>query len=128
MMGFTTMVRWREDRPARVITGAALQSVLHPWLPRTLTNREAARIMGFPDAWRLLPLRGNAVQHTHGKGITVQCGKWIGGWVKNALDGSPGAITGEPDGDREYLITAPRVTGQSPIALDREDLSQEVHA
>jgi site-specific DNA-cytosine methylase len=107
-MGFTTMVRWREDRPARVITGAALQSVLHPWLPRTFTNRECARVMGFPDDWRILPLRGNAVSPTWGKGITVQCGRWIGDWVRNALDGAPGTITGEPVGEREYFVTAPR--------------------
>jgi site-specific DNA-cytosine methylase len=50
-MGFTTMVRWREDRPARVITGAALSSVLHPWLDRCISHREAARVMGFPDDW-----------------------------------------------------------------------------
>jgi site-specific DNA-cytosine methylase len=107
-MGFTTMVRWREDRPARVITGAALQSVLHPWLPRTFTNRECARVMGFPDDWRILPLKGNAVSPTWGKGITVQCGRWIGDWVRNALDGAPGGVTGEPVGEREYFVTAPR--------------------
>jgi site-specific DNA-cytosine methylase len=109
-MGFTTMVRWRPDRAARVITGAALQSVLHPWLPRTITNREAARIMGFPDDWRLLPLRGNAVQNTHGKGITVQCGRWIGKWVQRSILGEPGSIGGELIGEREWFITAPGTT------------------
>jgi DNA (cytosine-5)-methyltransferase 1 len=124
-MGFTTMVRWREDRPARVITGAALQSVLHPWLPRTITNRECARIMGFPDDWRLLPLKGNAVSPTHGKGITVQCGRWIGDWMRRALDGTPGVITGEPVGDREFFITAPRSKTATPGSLARrEDVNQ----
>lgn len=109
-MGFTTMVRWREDRPARVITGAALQSVLHPWLPRTITNREAARIMGFPDDWRIQPLKsgGAKCQPTWGKGITVQCGKWIGDWVRNALDGTPGSINGETIGDHEHFIDVPK--------------------
>jgi DNA (cytosine-5)-methyltransferase 1 len=124
-MGFTTMVRWHEDRPARVITGAALQSVLHPWLPRTITNRECARIMGFPDDWRLLPLKGNAVSPTHGKGITVQCGRWIGDWMRRALDGTPGVITGEPVGDREFFITAPRSKTATPGSLARrEDVNQ----
>jgi site-specific DNA-cytosine methylase len=124
-MGFTTMVRWREDRPARVITGAALQSVLHPWLPRTITNRECTRIMGFPDDWRLLPLKGNAVSPTHGKGITVQCGRWIGDWMRRALDGTPGVITGEPVGDREFFITAPRSKTATPGSLARrEDVNQ----
>ena len=121
-MGFTTMVRWRDDRPARVITGAALQSVLHPWLPRTITNREAARIMGFPDDWRLLPLRGNAVQHTHGKGITVQCGRWIGDWARHALDGSPGAITGEEVGEREFFITASRQRTSTPGSVAKREV------
>jgi DNA (cytosine-5)-methyltransferase 1 len=120
-MGFTTMVRWRENRPARVITGAALQSVLHPWLPRTITNREAARIMGFPDDWRIIPLRGNAVQPTWGKGITVQCGKWIGDWARHALDGEPGSVTGELIGEREYFITAPRSKTATPGSLGRRE-------
>ena len=105
-MGFTTMVRWREDRPARVITGAALQSVLHPWLSRTITHREAARIMGFPDDWKIKPMRTNGLQATWGKGITVQCGKWIGDWTRRSLDGEPGDITGQEVGDREFFISA----------------------
>jgi hypothetical protein len=64
--------------------------------------------MGFPDDWRILPLKGNAVSPTWGKGITVQCGRWIGDWVRNALDGAPGNVTGEPVGEREYFVTAPR--------------------
>jgi site-specific DNA-cytosine methylase len=109
-MGFTTMVRWREDRPARVITGAALQSVLHPWLDRTITHRETARIMGFPDDWKIKPIAGNGTAPTWGKGITVQCGKWIGDWTRRSIDGEPGSNQGMRIGDREYFIEAtPRV-------------------
>ncbi len=125
-MGFTTMVRWREDRPARVVTGAALQSVLHPWLPRTVTNRECARIMGFPDDWRILPLKGNAVSPTWGKGITAQCGRWIGDWTRRALDGSPGSITGEEVGEREFFITAPQHSARAPGKVKTSELSQGV--
>ncbi len=104
-MGFTTPVRWNGERAARVITGAALETVVHPTLPRTLTHREAARVMGFPDDWRILPLRGlPAVASTWGKGITVDCGRWIGSWVSSALSGQPGTQRGEQIGDGEWDI------------------------
>lgn len=104
-MGFTTLIRWDPERPARVITGAALDMVLHPYESRMITHREAARVMGFPDDWRILPLRRvSNLRATWGKGITVQCGRWIGEQVKNALDGNPGSCTGVPDGDREWFI------------------------
>lgn len=104
-MGFTTLIRWDPDRPARVVTGAALDAVLHPFEPRTITHREAARVMGFPDDWNILPLRGvGNLRATWGKGITVQCGRWIATQVRNALDGRPGSYGGVPDGDREWLV------------------------
>lgn len=105
ILGFTTMARWPAGAPGRVITGAALGCVLHPWLNRTITHREAARVMGFPDAWRIQPLRGvSGLQATWGKGITVQCGKWIGDWVRRSLDGEPGGIVGDEVGERERII------------------------
>jgi site-specific DNA-cytosine methylase len=106
-MGFTTPVRWAGDRYSRVITGGSLYTTVHPHLPRTLTHREAARIMGFPDDWRIAPLRGQpGLQMTWGKGITVDCGRWIGDWIRCALDGSPGSEAGISIGDREFLIDA----------------------
>lgn len=112
-MGFptTTMLRWKTDEPARVVTGDVMEQVIHPWLPRMVTHREAARVMGFPDDWVLNPLRKQSgLGATHGKGITVICGKWIATWARQALDGSPGTITGEPVGDREWFIDQPRHT------------------
>lgn len=107
--GFTTTYRWHYDRPGRVIVGGALSLVLHPSEERYITHREAARIMGFPDAWRIAPLRGyTGLRETWGKGISVPCGRWIGSWARNALDGNPGTITGEPVGDREFLIMKPK--------------------
>jgi site-specific DNA-cytosine methylase len=104
-MGFTSLIRWSAHRPARVITGAALDLVLHPWEPRTITHREAARVMGFPDDWKILPLRGvSNLRATWGKGITVQCGRWIGEQVRHALDGAPGENRGKPYGEREWLV------------------------
>lgn len=104
-MGFYTMMRWDGDRPARVITGGGVDLVLHYKEDRLLTHREVARIQGFPDDWMIEPLKSQSgLQLTWGKGIPVDCGKWIGGWIKNSLDGSPGSIQGELIGDRERLI------------------------
>ena len=104
-MGFISVSRWKSQGTARVITGGALDLVLHPWLPRFITHREAARIMGFPDDWSIRPLRHNSgLRMTWGKGITVQCGKWIGEHVARALDGTPSPVMGKLIGEREWLI------------------------
>ncbi len=104
-MGFTTPVRWRGDHYGRVITGGGLHNVVHPTLPRTITHREAARILGFPDDWRILPLRDvSGLNMTWGKGITVDCGRWIGKWIKAALDDTPGSYRGTEVGEDEFEI------------------------
>jgi site-specific DNA-cytosine methylase len=104
-LGYNTPVRWRASDPARVVTGAALFTALHPRLPRMLTHREVARVMGFPDTWLIEPLKTQpGLPATWGKGITVDCGRWIGEWIQRGLAGSPGTFTGPLIGDREYLI------------------------
>lgn len=104
-MGFTTPIRWNGTHPGRVVTGGSLCTVVHPNEDRMITHREAARIMGFPDDWRLLPLRTQSgLSMTHGKGITVDCGRWIGEWVRAALDERPGSCRGRELGTREFDI------------------------
>lgn len=104
-MGFTQPYRWSPNEPARVIVGGALNLVIHPWQDRLITHREAARVMGFPDDWRIVNLRNKpGLCTTWGKGISVQCGRWIAEQVRHALDGEPGENSGEPIGEREYLI------------------------
>lgn len=103
--GFNTPTMWNPDHPARVITGAGMLNGVHWALPRTFTHRESARILGFPDDWLINPLRGvSGLFMTWGKGITVDCGRWIARWARRALDGEPGLYIGEPAGDRERLI------------------------
>lgn len=116
MMGFTTPVRWNGDNHARVITGGSLIMVIHPHLDRTITHREAARILGFPDDWLIEPLKDvSGLQMTWGKGITVHCGRWIGQWIKRALDGEPGSDRGVPIGDREFVIDVTNAWKGRPV-------------
>lgn len=115
-----TLTRWRSDYPARVITGGACHLVLHPWLPRTLTHREAARIQGFPDAWKIEPLRhmGGSIAGTWGKGIPVHAGRWIAHWAKQSIEGNPGSYR-DDDWPEKLKIKDPQ-GGHTPIG-PRED-------
>ena len=105
-MGFHQTTRWCYDRMARVVTGGALDQIVHPTVNRLLTHREVARIQGFPDDWLIRPLRGMTSLHsTWGKGIPVDCGRWIGGWAREALLDRPGSYRGTPgEQEREYII------------------------
>ena len=115
-LGYNTPVRWKGDEPGRVITGAGPIVAFHPRLPRPLTHREVARVMGFPDSWLINPLRGNpGLGMTWGKGITVDCGRWIGEWVHAALDEQPGQYKGESIGDREFLIDCTNAWSQNLV-------------
>lgn len=105
-MGYNQLIRWNPDKVARVITGGGMDLVMHPYEDRPLTHREVARIMGFPDDWKVRPLRGaSGIHMTWGKGISTHCGKWIATWVRESLLGNPGSLTGTPGGqDREFVI------------------------
>jgi site-specific DNA-cytosine methylase len=103
---FWPTVRWRADRPAKVVHGGALYNAVHPTLPRTLTHREVARVMGFPDTWRCLPWAPERGGYLFwGKGITVQAGRWLAAQLLRQLnnDASSG-YAGQEVGDREWLI------------------------
>lgn len=96
--------RFRPERASRVLSGGCLTAVVHPWRDRMLTYREVARIMGFPDSWNVDTYTQSGHEAVFGKAVTVQSGRALGGWLKNALDGSPGAWTGAPLGERESVI------------------------
>lgn len=100
---------WRlhGDRPPPVIDGGAMGGRIHPTALRPLTFRDCARLMGFPDDWTVKPAQKRPASSSSwfGKGITVGCGEWIAGWAARALEGRPGTIKGEPDGEeREWKI------------------------
>ena len=103
-LGFNTPMRWRWDRPGRVITGSSLFQIIHPRIPRFITHREALRMVGFPDAWQVQGLDSRKAAAYWGKGITCQAGEWISSWVKDAVEGHPGSYVGEQMGEREWVI------------------------
>lgn len=104
---YTSTDRWDGDKPGRVINGDGPLTGVHPLLPRPFTHREAARLMGFPDDWRILPLRGlgSALRRTWGKGITVDAGRWLAHWVQQSIRGEAGPLTGTPVGEREFEVS-----------------------
>jgi site-specific DNA-cytosine methylase len=100
MGGYAQTRHWPWDRPGLVITGHGPAQVWHP-AGRHLTHRETARIMGFPDDWLIEPLRNDSqLGAMWGKGVSVDCGRWIGTWVLRSMEGNPGSIRGTqlPDG------------------------------
>jgi site-specific DNA-cytosine methylase len=97
-MGPTQLNRWRASRHAYVITGGALTEYVHPHVLRTFTHREAARIMGFPDSWKISPQRWDMnMGAVWGKGVPVHSGQWIAEWARRSLEGSPGSVIGRPE-------------------------------
>lgn len=87
-----TAWRWKWDKPARVATGAVLNSAVHPVEPRTFTHAEVGRIMGFPSQYDLrgivkLKSKGHAL---YGKGIPAQAGRWVAEGVRRHLLNDPG--------------------------------------
>lgn len=104
-LGFNQPTRIRPNHIAPVCTGGALDTLIHWKYPRTLTHREIARLMGYPDTWKIAPLKDDkGLPATWGKGVTVDCGKWLGEWLRASFDNNPGSVTGEEIGERENLI------------------------
>jgi site-specific DNA-cytosine methylase len=101
--------RWRADRAGRVITGSSVEMALHPMLPRCLSLRECYRLQGFPDSWQMDfvdDYKNRNFYKWPGKGIPVQAGRWISGWVKQAVNGNPGGWIGELIGEREWVTNS----------------------
>lgn len=117
-MGYHQLIRWDPHQPARVITGGAMYAILHPTQYRLFTHREVARVMGFPDDWRVLPLKPvSNLRLTWGKGIPVTSGRWLSHWVKRSINGQPGSITGEPtdEGKMESIIDVTKVITREEV-------------
>lgn len=104
-MGFSLPARWDAESFCHVLTGSALDHVVHPTQPRRITHREAARIQGLPDNWEIVGAKDYTPQAaTWGKAVAVQAANWIGEACVSALNGQPNGPQGELIGDREYLL------------------------
>lgn len=128
--GFSGTARWPYDAPARVVTGAGPNIAVHPALDRTLTHRETARILGFPDDWLIEPLRNvPGLASTWGKGITVDAGRWIATWIGRSIEGEPGEQPWVQVGNRELevVISKPRVCGSVVQVAQRMQQIGELH-
>lgn len=104
--GAFEIVRWRKDGPGRVITGGGPMYTVHPTEPRNLTYRELARVMGYPDAFRIdvEAAKGEKLDAIWGKNVAVPVGKWVGESIDHWLQGDRSGIAGTVVGDRESLI------------------------
>lgn len=121
--GYNTPTMWDPEKPSRVITGAGLLNGVHWINRRTFTHREAARILGFPDDWLIEPLRSvSGLFMTWGKGITVDCGRWIATWAKRALDEEPGLYSGEQVGEREFEIDVTNDWKRACVSVELENI------
>jgi DNA (cytosine-5)-methyltransferase 1 len=104
-LGFSVGARWDAESFCHVMTGGALDQVIHPTLPRRITHREAARIQGLPDDWKFTEVKDySPLASTWGKAVAAQAATWIGEATVCALNGQPNGPQGELIGDREWLI------------------------
>jgi hypothetical protein len=111
--------RWRADRLARVITGGGAVLIWHPTLDRTLTQRELARIQGFPDAWRIHPVRhAPDLGPGWGKGVPVHTGRWIADWGRRSLEGRPGEVHGVPLGQYDRRLAKKYPAREREFVID----------
>jgi site-specific DNA-cytosine methylase len=104
-LGFSQPYRWKEDHWCNVLTGSALDHVVHPTEPRLLTHRECARMQGCLMTGTLKAQRIILRCKLRGERQS-QC-KLLSGlempWLPH-LSGEPNGPQGELIGDREWLI------------------------
>jgi len=104
-LGFSQPYRWKEDHWCNVLTGSALDHVIHPTEPRLITHRECARMQGLPDDWEIESSKGySSLSATWGKAVPVQAASWLASALKDSLEGNAPDGIAQKIGDREYLI------------------------
>jgi site-specific DNA-cytosine methylase len=104
-LGFSQPYRWKEDHWCNVLTGSALDHVVHPTEPRLITHRESARMQGLPDDFDIEGAKEySSLAAVWGKAVPVQAAKWLGDAMVASLSGQPDTNQGELIGDREWLL------------------------
>lgn len=109
--GFSGTFRVYPNEPGRVISGAGGYSYYHWSQPRTLTVREVARLMGFPDEMRFDYAKPSKAFMHLGKQVPVESWAWALKWVKSSILGLPGRYAGEFDthhGEPEWTVDVTR--------------------
>ena len=81
-----------------------------------LTHREIARLMGFPDAYRLGTAK-RGLRDTHlgahwERTTSIHPARWVMGWVHRSLNGHPGPPQGDLDVSEDWRALADRQWGQ----------------
>jgi DNA (cytosine-5)-methyltransferase 1 len=115
-LGFSQPYRWKEDHWCNVLTGSALEHVIHPTEPRLITHREAARIQGLPDDWDIEGARGyQDLKAVWGKAVPVQAARWLGDAIVAALNGEPNGPQGELIGEREWLLNTDKTFSRHAV-------------
>lgn len=92
---YRSPLEWDWKRPGQLLSADGLFRVKGRD-GHALTHREIARLMGFPDAWRL----GTAPRSTDGRFLgaywdettSVRPARWVMRWVHRSLDGHPGPL------------------------------------
>jgi hypothetical protein len=74
-----------------------------------ITHREIARLMGFPDSWRLgTAPRGKILGAYWEQTTSIHPARWLMEWVHSCLDGATGPLTGEVDLTEDWSAVAAR--------------------
>ena len=104
-LGFSQPYRWKVDHWCNVLTGSALDHVVHPTQPRLITHREAARMQGLPDSWDIASVKDySSLSAVWGKAVPVQAANYVGTAVFKSLNNDLDENNAVKIGDREFLI------------------------
>jgi site-specific DNA-cytosine methylase len=114
--------RWQQS--AHTVTGAGFVQV-HPLLSRTLTHREIARLVGFPDTWQLDAVINAPQQHaTYGKGVCPPVAAWLAAQLRRALEVSEAPAAREVLVDVASQIRAQRKSAQFELMTSAAELCE----
>lgn len=92
---FSNAVRINPQACGYVVAGNGGMPFVHWANNRTLTVRETARLMGFPDWFTWSTMSISRAFTYLGKQVPVQSWTWILQWIKSSLLGAPGPLVGE---------------------------------
>lgn len=130
---FSEAIKIHPDGAGRVVTGSGGVAFIHWSQPRTLTVRETARLMGFPDQFDWGFCSGGRAFMYLGKQVPVQSWEWILTQAAAALNDDPflwrGSWTGtnwHVDITNDYKAVYHERTRQQPVDARSDALIREM--